>query len=719
MRQYWGYDSFRPLQREAMMSAMNRRDSVVVLPTGGGKSLCYQVPALCQDGMAIVVSPLIALMKDQVDALSQCGVPAAFVNSSLSVEERRQVADRVRRGELKMLFAAPERLVQARTIQFLQEANVSFIAIDEAHCISQWGHDFRPEYRNLARLRDAFPQASLHALTATATEKVRNDIVQQLRLNDPRVLVGSFDRSNLLYRVQRRSDVISQIRAVIDRHPKEAGIVYCISRSAVEETSATLNSLGYRTLPYHAGLEPDDRRRHQEQFIDENVDIIVATVAFGMGIDKSNVRYVVHAEMPRSIEAYQQESGRAGRDGLEAECCLFYSGRDISTWEFLINQSETETHREASLAALARMEAFCSRPMCRHRQLVEHFGQQLESENCGACDICLQEIEAVPDSLQLAQKILSSVVRQDQRFGAEYTALVLRGSRSRKVISNGHDQLSTWGLLKGDSDQQVRSWIDQLLSHGYLKRMGEHSVLAVTPTGWDVMRGNETPVLMQPGGQRPSRSEDDKWKDVDKGLFDELRQLRHDLATERGVPPYVVFGDLTLRELARYRPTQPDALLQIYGIGEQKKKEFGSLLTTRIREWCEQNNLQADVTIPASGRPPSKSKRRKKQPRSSNNERYYQLFDDGLNVQEVALQLDADTRRVAEALSAYIHARNIQDASTWVSAAVIEQVETAIGEVGSQRLKPIFLKLDQQISYDDIRIAVACFDVRQEASQQE
>ena len=303
IQKHWGYDSFRPLQREAMTAAMESQDSLTVLPTGGGKSLCYQAPAVCRTGMAVVVSPLIALMKDQVDSLSECGVPAAFVNSSLSSQQRMKVASQVRGGELKMLFAAPERLVQQRTIDFLADVDLSFIAIDEAHCISNWGHDFRPEYRRLSSLRQAFPDVSIHAFTATATEQVRQDIAEQLNLKAPEILVGSFDRPNLLYRVERRDDVIGQIREVADRHPHESGIVYCISRSNVEETAATLNSLGYKTLPYHAGLEPDQRKANQEAFIDEKINIIVATVAFGMGIDKSNVRYVVHAEMPRSIEA--------------------------------------------------------------------------------------------------------------------------------------------------------------------------------------------------------------------------------------------------------------------------------------------------------------------------------------------------------------------------------------------------------------------------------
>ncbi|MCP4175073.1 MAG: DNA helicase RecQ [Fuerstiella sp.] len=615
IRKHWGYDSFRPLQREAMTAAMESQDSLTVLPTGGGKSLCYQAPAVHRDGMAVVVSPLIALMKDQVDALSECGVPAAYVNSSLTAQERMEVAGRVRRGELKMLFAAPERLVQQRTIEFLADVELSFIAIDEAHCISNWGHDFRPEYRRLSDLRQAFPDISIHAFTATATERVRRDIGEQLKLKAPRILVGSFDRPNLLYRVERRHDVIGQIREVIDRHPNESGIVYCISRSSVEETASTLSSLGYRTLPYHAGLEPDRRKANQEAFIDEKTDIIVATVAFGMGIDKSNVRYVVHAEMPRSIEAYQQESGRAGRDGLEAECSLIYSGRDTSTWEFLINQSENEDNRVTSLQALGRMESFCFSSVCRHRQLVGHFGQQLEKENCGACDVCLNEIESLQDPLVLAQKIVSSIYRQEQRYGAEYTSLVLRGSKSKKVLTNGHDQLSTYGLLKDESERDLRGWIDQLVAQGLLRRSGEYSVLVITDTGFQLLKGELTPQLTRPKTRRQAASATHKWEGVDRGLFENLRQMRMDIAAERGVPPYVIFGDMTLRELARFRPTRAGDLLQIYGIGQQKQAEFGGTVIERITEYCLEDDLVTNLPISDTNRtarkvPPDSFRRR-------------------------------------------------------------------------------------------------------------
>ena len=704
IRQHWGYDGFRPMQQETMLATLESRDSLTVLPTGGGKSLCYQTPAVCREGLAVVVSPLIALMKDQVDALTECGIPAACINSSLTPEERIDVAYRVRSGELKLLFAAPERLVQHRTIDFLRrDGNVSFFAIDEAHCISNWGHDFRPEYRQLGSLRNSFPQASIHAFTATATEKVRNDSVQQLGLKAPEVYVGSFDRPNLFYRVERRFDTMTQIREVIDRHPKESGIVYCISRANVESTAESLRSAGYSALAYHAGLEPEERRQHQEDFIDEKVDIIVATVAFGMGIDKSNVRYVVHAEMPRSIEAYQQESGRAGRDGLEAECCLFYSGRDVHTWEFLIEQSENEQNKKNSMTALKQMEAFCFSAVCRHQQLVRHFGQTLDSKDCGACDVCRQEIESLPDSLVISQKIISSIYRQGQGFGAEYTAQVLRGSRNKRVISNRHDQLTTYGLLKDEAAEVVRGWIDQLIAQGYLQRSGEHSVIIITQSGAAVLKGNESPLLTRPQSRPKAKSGQANWEGVDKALFEVLRQHRLELSVERGVPPYVILGDVTLRELARIRPTRVTSLTQIYGIGQQKQDEFGKAVVEIIAAHCRQHDLASDVT---KSQPPAPRPRQKVSPSIA--ARYFELFDEGYSRNDVAMQLDRSMDTVANYLEKYIEAHQLTEPEQWVAAEYVDRITAAAEKVGYGRLRPIFEALDKSIGYDDIRIVLAC-----------
>jgi ATP-dependent DNA helicase RecQ len=714
LKKYWGYDSFRALQQESMQLVMEKHDSVVVLSTGGGKSLCYQVPAVCRDGMAIIVSPLIALMKDQVDSLTACGVPAAFVNSSLSADERRLVAQRISSGELKMLFAAPERLVQQSMIQFLQKTQISFIAIDEAHCISHWGHDFRPEYRQLHTLRAAFPDISFHAFTATATEQVRTDICRQMELADPEVLVGSFDRPNLIYRVERRYDALNQIRSVLQRRQGESGIIYCISRSNVEATSNSLNGLGYRTLPYHAGLDADTRKQHQDAFINDDVDIIVATVAFGMGIDKSNVRFVIHAEMPRSVEAWQQESGRAGRDGLEAECWMFFSGRDVSTWEFLIDQSETEANRVASRTALTGMESFCITHRCRHVHICGHFGETLDKANCGACDICLEETETVSDGTVVAQKILSGVFRQNQGFGAGYTCQLLRGSRNKKILSNGHNKLSTWGLLKDESEHVVRSWIDQLLAHGHLVKDGEHPVLKVTESGWQVMRGHEEVALTRPRPRQQSVTATERWDGVDRPLFEQLRQVRMEIAVERGVPPYVIFGDVTLRELAKCRPTTAAGILHIYGVGAQKQEQFGAQFTLEIAEWCETNGLEHDLAAEVGSIPKVQPPKPIGSQLNSKSSVYFELFDQGLTIDEVCVQLDRAQSTVSGHLIKFIELRKIDDASTWVPAERVVKIEQAIRQLGGERLKPIFEALNKEASWADIRIVLACLANRED-----
>ena len=589
LKRYWGYDRLRPLQREAMECVLRGRDSIVVLPTGGGKSLGYQAPALLLPGLTLVISPLISLMKDQIDALVGCGIPAGRLDSSLSAGERSRVSRELGAGGLRLLYVSPERLIAPGFIDFLQGLGVSSVAIDEAHCVSMWGHDFRPEYRRLGLLREAFPEIPIGAYTATATEQVRRDIAVQLRLRAPEVLVGSFDRPNLVYRVRRRGEGVRQIRAAIDRHAGESGIVYCLRRSDVDRLTATLRRHGYRAVSYHAGMSDEERHRSQNAFIGEGADLIVATVAFGMGIDKSNVRYVIHAAMPKSLEHYQQESGRAGRDGLEAECLLLYSGADYLTWKRIIQESEPQTV-ENGLEKLGQMSRYCRGVSCRHRAILAYFGQPPGAEPCGACDICLGEVEGVADSLVVAQKILSSVLRQGERFGANYTAGVLYGSREDRIVANGHDRLSTHGILKTESRSAVRDWIEQLVEQECLARVGDYGVLKLTGRGRRVLAGDERPLLLEAPktGRAPKAAvEKDSWDGVDRGLFERLRGLRRALAAEAGVPAYVVFGDATLRDLARKKPANPGALLAVFGIGAKKLELYGPRVLAEIRAYAQ------------------------------------------------------------------------------------------------------------------------------------
>jgi ATP-dependent DNA helicase RecQ len=576
LKKYWGYDSFRPLQSEAMQAVAAGRDSLVVLPTGGGKSLCFQAPALCQPGLAVVVSPLISLMKDQVDALGDCGVPAACLNSTLLPGEKRRIADEIRSGRVKLLYLSPERLMMERTLEFLQAANVSFFAVDEAHCISEWGHDFRPEYRTLRRLKDLFPKAAVHAYTATATLRVREDVVRELQLADPEILIGSFDRPNLVYRVQPRKDLLKQVREVIDRHPSDSGIIYCIRRLDVEGLAAQLQAAGLEALPYHAGLDDEVRKANQDAFINDRAKIIVATVAFGMGIDKSDVRFVIHGAAPKSLENYLQESGRAGRDGLEAECCLFCSSGDFRTWRKM-QEELPEPAFSASLSLLSAMDGYCSGVSCRHRVLTGYFGQELTTDNCGACDVCLSELDLAENPLILGQKILSCVHRLGENFGGEYTAQVLVGAREQRILTNAHDKLSTWGILADEDKKTIRTWIEQLVGQGFLQKSGDYNTLQITPSGRRLLKGELLPRLLRPT-RRPrktSRAARDSWEGVDTGVFETLREFRRDKAAERGQAPFILFSDATLRDLARHKPTTLEGLRGIRGIGDKKLADFG------------------------------------------------------------------------------------------------------------------------------------------------
>ncbi len=734
LKKYWGYDSFRPLQEDAVRCVVEGRDSVVVLPTGGGKSLCYQAPAVAMDGTAIVVSPLISLMKDQVDALRANGVAAAYLNSSLSPPEREEVEERLRAGRLKMLYVAPERLMMEGFLDQLREVSVSFFAIDEAHCISVWGHDFRPEYRELRALRTAFPGAGVHAYTATATEQVRGDIAEQLGLENASFLVGNFDRPNLAYRLQRRTDTLRQIAEILDRHPSESGIVYCIRRAEVDETAGALRAKGYRVVAYHAGMDDGARHRAQEAFLQDEADTVVATVAFGMGIDKSNVRYVIHAGMPKSLEHYQQETGRAGRDGLEAECTLLFSGVDYHIWKNFLRESDPDARRIAQ-QKLDDMMNFCSGVTCRHRALVNYFGQEYDKDNCGACDLCLNEVDLVEDPATLTAKILSCVVRLKETFGADYTASVLVGAQEARIFQRRHNELSTYALLKEHSKKEVRDWVEQLVEQGFLEKAGDYNVLRLTAKGRLGLRGEEVPRLLKPAKRHvAAKAATESWEGVDRDLFETLRTLRRRIADEQGVPAYVVFNDATLREMARKRPRNRAELLRIGGVGSKKCADYGTAFLRALAEHDKAHPHDTSVVEEDDEPPvePLPTVRRDDTARESGNgygrgtatasarrgagakDAAFGLFAQGHAVEDVARQLGRSLTTTVKYLEEYVTRERLSSPEPWVDEAVFQRVCEAVDRVGVDRLRPVYDALQGEVGYDDIRLCLTCLRNREE-----
>ncbi len=725
LKQHWGYESFLPLQREAIESVVAGRDSVVVLPTGGGKSVCYQVPAVRLPGMAIVVSPLISLMKDQVDALVECGVAADCLNSSQTQAEQDDVVARLRTGDVKVLYVSPERLMMDGFLRFVKQQELSFIAVDEAHCVSMWGHDFRPEYRQLGQLKRVFPNIAIHGYTATATQHVRDDITEQLKLDRPEVIVGSFDRPNLIYSVERRIDVVRQVVDVLDRHRNESSIVYCIRRADVDDLADRLAQAGYNAAPYHAGHTAEERKRVQDAFIAEDVDTIVATVAFGMGIDKSNVHAVVHAGMPKSLEHYQQESGRAGRDGLDAECVLLYGSGDYGTWKYLIEQSDSEEARRIGLAKLGDISAYASGVTCRHRAILQYFGQDLDGETCNACDVCFGDLELAADALVTSQKILSCVFRLNERFGADYTAGVLTGSREQRILASRHDELSTYGLLAEQTKRLVRDWIEQLVGQGYLEKRGEYNVLAITERGWSVIRENETPRLLRPAERVHKRTTDDSWDGVHRGLFDALRELRREIAKEKSVPAYIVFGDAALRDMVRRRPSSVEGFLEVSGVGQKKAWQYGERFVAMICEYARSRDLELDVdpTI----RPVPKPARMRKHSRGVHKHLRgtgkgsrptidltrgiaYGRFDRGESVSAVAAAIEKRSAAALKYLLDYIRDKGLTSPEPWVDRDTFERVAEIAKETRIARPMKILKALNGDVGYDDVRIAIACLE---------
>ncbi len=612
LERVYGYQSFRGRQADIIDAVMAGRDCLVLMPTGGGKSLCYQIPALLRDGLGIVVSPLIALMADQVAALRQLGVSAAYLNSTQSPGERAEVIADIEAGALDLLYVAPERLLQPATLEFLSRRTVSVIAIDEAHCVSSWGHDFRQDYLALDQLREHFPGVPRMALTATADPRTREDIVERLALDDPARFVAGFDRPNIRYAVEGKTDPKRQLGGFLAGHRGEAGIVYCLSRRSVESTATWLREQGLDALPYHAGLAADVRAEHQRRFLREEGVVMVATIAFGMGIDKPDVRFVAHLDLPKSIEAYYQETGRAGRDGAAAEAWMIYGLQDVVRMSQMLAQSEAdERFKRVEREKLNALLAWCEVTTCRRAALLGYFGETHPGQ-CGNCDVCLNPPRTW-DGTEAARKLLSCVYRTGQRFGVGQVVDVLRGAETAKVRQHGHDRLSTFGIGRELSVAQWRSVVRQLMVQGYLLADPERfGALRLTARSRSLLRGEESLWLREEDGARRRRSPartagaapnggDAAPRDgpVPEGdpLWEALRALRTDIAAEQGVPPYVVFHDATLRDMVRRRPTSADDLLDVSGVGAAKLERYGAQFLAVIRDHAAAGPAGGEFTV--------------------------------------------------------------------------------------------------------------------------
>ncbi len=593
LKEIFGYDEFRSLQEEIIGSILERRDALVIMPTGGGKSVCYQIPALIFEGLTVVVSPLISLMKDQVDQLRALGIDAVVLNSTLAPEEYRENMDLIRCGKAKLLYIAPESLMKNEILSLLDSVRLECLAVDEAHCISEWGHDFRPEYRQIAAVRRRFPSAVCVALTATATERVRGDIKKSLHMENPRDFIASFNRENLFFQVVPKKDPLSQTLEFLEKNPDHSGIIYCFSRNQVELLAERLAESGFSVRPYHAGLPDEVRRKNQELFLRDDVRIMVATIAFGMGIHKTNVRFVIHFDLPKSIESYYQETGRAGRDGLPAQCLLLYSFSDVHKIRYFIDQKSDETEKKVAGAHLNALLAYADSDRCRRIPLLAHFGEEYGSGPCGACDNCVSPREPGDDITVPAQMFLSCMVRTGERFGMMHLIDVLRGSESQKILDFRHHTLPTYGVGKEYSKKEWQGLARQFVGRGLIfQDLDNYGCLKLTEKGGAVLRGEEKVLgyLRRESGTEAGVKT--HREDYDTALFDLLRAKRKELAEEENVPPYIIFSDKTLAGMASFFPQSRESLLAVHGVGTRKLERYGDAFLRIVMEYCRENGKQ-------------------------------------------------------------------------------------------------------------------------------
>jgi ATP-dependent DNA helicase RecQ len=707
LKEVFGYDEFRPLQQEIINHVLQKQDTLVVMPTGGGKSLCYQLPALIFEGLTVVVSPLISLMKDQVAQLQQLGVAAVFLNSSLAFDEYQRNLARVRSGEAKLLYVAPETLLKAKTLDWLAALKVDCLAIDEAHCISEWGHDFRPEYRQIVACRSRFPQAVCVALTATATERVRDDIRQTLHFTASQQFVASFNRENLFLRVAPKTDPLSQTLEFLQQYPEQSGIIYCFSRKQVDELAEVLKQHGHSARPYHAGLPDEERAQNQEAFIRDDIRIIVATIAFGMGINKSNVRFVIHYDLPKNLESYYQEVGRAGRDGLRSHCLLLLGYGDISKIRYFIDQKSGQERQVASYH-LNVMLGYAESQSCRRVPLLAYFGEKFTQTPCGMCDNCLAGKKELVELTIPAQKFLSCVARTGERFGAVHIIEVLRGSQAEKVLKNGHGNLSTYGIGKELSKAQWLHLSRQFLQEGLLEKELEFGGLKLTPKAHAVLRGREKFYGTVQAERTDYTAEKEEGLEFDRELFELLRKLRKSLADAQNVPPYVVFADKTLTEMAAYLPQSRASLGRIHGVGEAKLDKYGAAFLQEISRYCRERGLQ-EKARPAKNASALSPLPTSNSPITPKSQIIAGEFNAGKSIAELAGQFKVTPRTILEHLFKCASNGQALRAEGFVEYSRVDptqrtKVLEAFEKLGSNYLKPVFEALSGEVSYDELQV---------------
>lgn len=713
LKTHFGYNAFRPYQKEIIASILSGKDTIAILPTGAGKSLCYQLPALLVPGVTVVISPLISLMQDQVHSLAKNGIAAAFINSSLPYREMQSTLQTLH--HFKLIYIAPERFTDTNFLQRLKEVSVSFIVVDEAHCISQWGHSFRPDYRQLCQLKKIFPQAPVMALTATATPDVEKDIAQQLSMTQPAIIKGSFDRPNLTIRIHQKIDPLRQIKEFIAKRPNESGIIYAATRKTVDSIYDLLKHQGHKIGKYHAGMSDKERMQAHHDFLHDKTTLMVATVAFGMGIHKPDIRWILHHDMPQTVEQYYQEMGRAGRDGLPAECLMLYNSQDTVLAQFFLESYEDLAVRKIMRDKMWQIYRLCSSSNCRRNELLRYFGETFPSHDCRGCDNCIDNVERI-DGTVIAQKILSCVGRVRQSFGVKHVIEVLRGSRNQAILRNGHDTLSTHGLMKECSEMELRYYIDSLLQMGLLtKSEGEYPVLKWTEGVKDVLQGNK-PVEFKKKIFKESKLETSLNElKYDAALFNRLRQLRLRCAEEESIPPYVVFSDRSLLEMAAYFPRNHDEFVQLNGVGPHKWGKYGFRFLNAISQYMQENNKEwpQPHVEDRGGKKEKKEKREKpEQPKrvtQTTSQTTLQYFNEGMTIDEIMQRRELSKGTIISHIVEGIEAGLSVDIDRLVSKEKQELIRKAIAEKGKEKLKPLKECLPEEITYDEIRVVcVSC-----------